>query len=239
MATRQQQSWGDEDIVETLGFVDERLKEGIVVLSNFEKYKKEVMSGQLEWSPMHTSELFWRQNVEKFEERDFAVLRALLKLIELSRDVSGCARFLEGLGRRFCMGAGSVVVWARSAQCCPGFCVAEPFHRCVIEARVQGLTAQCPVSLGYCVDGKACIMRACMCPVPASPPVQVKTQAVACHDLGMFVVTHPQVPDSAQSDRHQELVSHSPPTCAPLGHPLLLPYVAQPVAVRGPQSPAC
>ena len=25
----------------------------------------------LDWTPMHTSELFWRQNIDKFEEKDF------------------------------------------------------------------------------------------------------------------------------------------------------------------------
>lgn len=71
-----------------LSFMDEKLKEGIQTLSNFDKYRKEVMSGQLEWGPMHTTEVFWRDNVEKFEERDFQLLRVLLKLIEASREVS-------------------------------------------------------------------------------------------------------------------------------------------------------
>ncbi|GLI70069.1 hypothetical protein VaNZ11_014841 [Volvox africanus] len=96
---RQLQSWGDDDIVEMLGFVDEKLKEGIVILSNFEKYKKEVMSGQLDWSPMHSSDLFWRENVEKFEERDFQVLRVLLKIIETNRDVKTLAVGCHDLGQ--------------------------------------------------------------------------------------------------------------------------------------------
>ncbi|GIL44096.1 hypothetical protein Vafri_1639 [Volvox africanus] len=96
---RQLQSWGDDDIVEMLGFVDEKLKEGIIILSNFEKYKKEVMSGQLDWSPMHSSDLFWRENVEKFEERDFQVLRVLLKMIETNRDVKTLAVGCHDLGQ--------------------------------------------------------------------------------------------------------------------------------------------
>ncbi|GLC58327.1 hypothetical protein PLESTB_001347000 [Pleodorina starrii] len=96
---RQLQSWGDDDVVEMLGFVDEKLKEGIIILSNFEKYKKEVMSGQLDWSPMHSSDLFWRENVEKFEERDFQVLRVLLKIIETNRDVKTLAVGCHDLGQ--------------------------------------------------------------------------------------------------------------------------------------------
>lgn len=87
------QTWGDEDVPEMLTYMEEKLRQGIQVLSNFEKYKKEVAGGQLDWSPMHTSDMFWRENVEKFEERDFLVLRGLLKLLETSREVwrdGGC-----------------------------------------------------------------------------------------------------------------------------------------------------
>ena len=85
--TRQMQTWGDEDIVEMLSFLDEKLKDGIKGMSNFDLYRKEVLSGSLDSGPMHTSDLFWKENAEKFEEKDFQVLRALLKLIESSREV--------------------------------------------------------------------------------------------------------------------------------------------------------
>lgn len=65
--------------------IAEMLREQAVHLSSWDKYKKEVLSGSLDWTPMHTSELFWRQNVEKFEEKDFQLLRVLLKLLESSR----------------------------------------------------------------------------------------------------------------------------------------------------------
>lgn len=51
------------------------------VLSSFDKYRKEVASGQLDWSPMHTADTFWRENVDKFEERDFLVRPLLLLLL--------------------------------------------------------------------------------------------------------------------------------------------------------------
>lgn len=55
-------------------------------MSSWDKYKKEVLSGTLDWSPMHTSEVFWRNNVDKFEDKDFQLLRVLLKLLETNRD---------------------------------------------------------------------------------------------------------------------------------------------------------
>lgn len=98
VATRQLQSWGDEDIVEMLEYMDQKLKEGIQVLSSFEKYKKEVLSGSLDWTPMHTSEIFWRENIDMFEEKDFQVLRVLLKVIEASREAKTLAVGCYDLG---------------------------------------------------------------------------------------------------------------------------------------------
>ncbi|GFH06784.1 v-type proton ATPase subunit H, partial [Haematococcus lacustris] len=96
--TKQMQAWGDDDIVELLKYMDEQLKHGIKVLSNFDKYKREVASGQLDWSPMHTSEAFWKEHADKFEERDFMVLRALLKLLESSREVKTLAVACSDVG---------------------------------------------------------------------------------------------------------------------------------------------
>ncbi|KAG1675497.1 hypothetical protein FOA52_001796 [Chlamydomonas sp. UWO 241] len=86
IAQRSQQHWGDADVPELLAFLDERLKAGIVTLSSFDLYKKEILGGVLDWSPMHTSDIFWREHVDKFEATDFQILRLLLKLVESSRD---------------------------------------------------------------------------------------------------------------------------------------------------------
>jgi V-type H+-transporting ATPase subunit H len=43
------------------------------VLSSFEQYKAEVLSGGLDWTPMHKDASFWRENIGKFEENDFQV----------------------------------------------------------------------------------------------------------------------------------------------------------------------
>ena len=54
------QSFADEDIPELLETLDERLREQVVAMSSLEKYRKEVLSGQLDWGPMHTSTQFWQ-----------------------------------------------------------------------------------------------------------------------------------------------------------------------------------
>ena len=67
------QNWEDEDVTAALEALKEALAANIKLLSSWDKYKKEVLSGSLDWSPMHTSDLFWLENAAKFEERDFQV----------------------------------------------------------------------------------------------------------------------------------------------------------------------
>jgi len=96
---RMLQSWGDEDILPTLEWLDEKIRSSIEILSSYEKYKKEILSGRLEWGPMHTEDQFWKQNVEKFEEKDFNILRVLLRLLEISREVKTLAVGCHDLGQ--------------------------------------------------------------------------------------------------------------------------------------------
>lgn len=83
---RRLQSWGDDDLSAGLEFLEESLRSSIVDLSSFDKYKKEVMSGNLDWTPIHQEESFWRLNVDKFEEKECQVLKVLLKVLEQSRE---------------------------------------------------------------------------------------------------------------------------------------------------------
>jgi V-type H+-transporting ATPase subunit H len=86
LAILQNKKWGDEDIVEDLKVISEALAKNIVVLSSFDMYKKELQSGQLEWSPVHKSEKFWRENCSRFEENDFQILQLLQRVLQTSID---------------------------------------------------------------------------------------------------------------------------------------------------------
>lgn len=72
----------------TLEVLEERLAANVQLLSSFDKYKREILSGNLDWGPMHTTEQFWRDNSTKLEEKDYQIMRVLLKHLETSRDVS-------------------------------------------------------------------------------------------------------------------------------------------------------
>lgn len=62
-----------QDLLGALNQLEEGLRDNIKRLSSFEKYKQEVLLGNLDWSPMHKDPGFWRENITNFEENDFQV----------------------------------------------------------------------------------------------------------------------------------------------------------------------
>lgn len=67
-----------ELLTEMLGTLESRIDE----MSSFDEYRQEVLSGHLEWSPVHTSEKFWKESMGKIEENNYAILRQLVKLLD-------------------------------------------------------------------------------------------------------------------------------------------------------------
>jgi len=121
VALRLDQEWGDPDITSALEFLRDEIADKATELSTFERYRKEVLGGSLAWTPLHTEQEFWMKNVNHFDEKDFLVLRALLKLLEQSPDATtlavGChdlAQFIQHhpRGRQLCheLGAKAVVM---------------------------------------------------------------------------------------------------------------------------------
>jgi len=86
LAILSNKKWGDDDIVEDLKVISEALAKNIVVLSSFDMYKKEIISGQLSWTPVHKSEKFWRENATRFEENDYQLLGAIRNILQTSND---------------------------------------------------------------------------------------------------------------------------------------------------------
>ena len=67
------------------------------VFSNFEKYKKELETETLTWGPCHT-EQFWKENIFRFEEKSFALIKDLFKLVKMSHESETLAVALFDLG---------------------------------------------------------------------------------------------------------------------------------------------
>lgn len=51
-------------------------------LSSFDEYRGELLSGRLQWTPVHKSQRFWRENVTKFNEDKYMLLRKLGAILE-------------------------------------------------------------------------------------------------------------------------------------------------------------
>ncbi|XP_024082413.1 V-type proton ATPase subunit H [Cimex lectularius] len=82
----EQRKFDDEDIVEDVQFLNEKLQASVQDLSSFDEYATEVKTGRLEWSPVHRSAQFWRENAGRLNEKNYELLRILIHLLETSRD---------------------------------------------------------------------------------------------------------------------------------------------------------
>ncbi|EFA79805.1 vacuolar ATP synthase subunit H [Heterostelium album PN500] len=78
--------WGDQDIVDDLEKLSEALSQDIAKMSSFDKYRTEVQTNELEWSPVHKSENFWKENALRFEENSHSVLKLLHLILQKSEN---------------------------------------------------------------------------------------------------------------------------------------------------------
>ncbi|XP_071503117.1 V-type proton ATPase subunit H-like [Diadema antillarum] len=76
----------DPDITEDIEYLIENLHNSMQDLSSFDEYSTEVKSGRLEWSPVHKSEKFWRENAARLNEKNYELLKILTRLLESSKD---------------------------------------------------------------------------------------------------------------------------------------------------------
>lgn len=82
----EQRRFDDEDVLDDIAFLNERLQLSVQDLSSFDEYSTELKSGRLEWSPVHKSAKFWRENAGRLNEKNYELLRTLIHLLETSTD---------------------------------------------------------------------------------------------------------------------------------------------------------
>merc|ERR1719312_1386780 len=82
----EQRKFDDEDIQEDIAFLMEKMNESVQDLSSYDEYVTEVRSGRLEWSPVHRSERFWRENAAHLNDKNYELLKILIQLLETSKD---------------------------------------------------------------------------------------------------------------------------------------------------------
>ncbi|KAH3742906.1 vacuolar ATP synthase subunit H [Pelomyxa schiedti] len=78
--------WGDTDVADDLQEIDSAIQKQLHVMSSFDVYKHEILSRRLEWSPVHQSDKFWRENASRFEENKYEMLGTLEDILKTSED---------------------------------------------------------------------------------------------------------------------------------------------------------
>jgi len=82
----QLRNWGDEEMLKNMEALMESLQRILADMSSFDMYRNEILSGNLEWSPVHKSEKFWRENIMKMEDNQFELLGVLVHLLNNSQN---------------------------------------------------------------------------------------------------------------------------------------------------------
>ncbi|EIM82503.1 ATPase V1 complex subunit H [Stereum hirsutum FP-91666 SS1] len=91
--------WSDEDIPEDVQFIRDELKSRFESLSTWDEYSSELASGHLSWTPVHESDMFWKENAVKLNDKDHADLKQLIKLLQDSQDPTVLAVAAHDLGQ--------------------------------------------------------------------------------------------------------------------------------------------
>ncbi len=76
----------DPELTEDLQIITKKLEESMLEVSSFDEYSQEVRSNRLEWSPVHKSDKFWRENAARLNENNYELLRILTSLLSLEND---------------------------------------------------------------------------------------------------------------------------------------------------------
>ncbi|KAI0005859.1 ATPase V1 complex subunit H [Russula compacta] len=96
LATRK---WSDEDILEDVQFLRDELEARFESLTTWDEYTSELSSGHLLWTPVHDSDIFWKENVTRLNEKDHLHLKRLIELLRSSRDPVVLAVAAHDLGQ--------------------------------------------------------------------------------------------------------------------------------------------
>jgi V-type H+-transporting ATPase subunit H len=76
----------DIELKEDLDFLVKQLDESMQEVSSFDEYAQELKSNRLEWSPVHKSDKFWRENAGRLNDNNYELLRILASLLNIDGD---------------------------------------------------------------------------------------------------------------------------------------------------------
>lgn len=84
-----ERKWSDDELKEDLNTLYDLLNDSIKSLTNFDEYQNEIQTKHLIWSPCHKNSEFWYDNIDKFKENNWKLLKSLITL--LSDDTNNSA----------------------------------------------------------------------------------------------------------------------------------------------------
>ncbi|XP_043221898.1 V-type proton ATPase subunit H-like isoform X2 [Amphibalanus amphitrite] len=76
----------DEDLRADVDYLTEKLTLSVHDLNSLDEYTTELKSGRLEWSLVHKSDKFWRENASRLNDNNYQLLKILLHLLDTSKD---------------------------------------------------------------------------------------------------------------------------------------------------------
>eukprot|EP00746_Dinoflagellata_sp_MGD_P064711 gnl/MRDRNA2_/MRDRNA2_26997_c0_seq1.p1 gnl/MRDRNA2_/MRDRNA2_26997_c0~~gnl/MRDRNA2_/MRDRNA2_26997_c0_seq1.p1 ORF type:complete len:439 (-),score=91.13 gnl/MRDRNA2_/MRDRNA2_26997_c0_seq1:74-1390(-) len=74
------EKWRDAELYDEIREVCQKISKEVSLLSNFDRYERELQTGQLTWGFIH-SDKFWSENVMKFEANQFSAVKKLAALL--------------------------------------------------------------------------------------------------------------------------------------------------------------
>ncbi len=51
------------------------MRVNVYLFRTYDEYSSELLSGHLSWTPVHESELFWKENATKLNDKDYEQIR--------------------------------------------------------------------------------------------------------------------------------------------------------------------
>lgn len=73
--------WSDDDLRADLDDLHATLSDSVKSLTTFDEYENELSTKVLHWSPCHKDQEFWLDNIDKFKENSWKILRQLIELL--------------------------------------------------------------------------------------------------------------------------------------------------------------
>ncbi|CCM03836.1 uncharacterized protein FIBRA_05985 [Fibroporia radiculosa] len=91
--------WSDEDIIEDVQYLRDELNARFQSMTTYDEYSSELISGHLSWTPVHESDLFWKENATKLNDKDYTQLKLLIQLLKESGDPTVLAVAAHDIGQ--------------------------------------------------------------------------------------------------------------------------------------------